>query len=333
MKKLLILLAIVAMFPISTYAQFSVPQGGTGKTSFPQNSLIYADNGGLQRLQATSSPTIGYIQGTSTTATSTLPNLAVTAISIAGEYISNFTSYVRGLFSGTSPIVYTLATGVFSCPTCNTSSATVSSVGLTSSDSSLTISSSPITTSGTLGAVLNLTNINSWTARQSFARASTTQQTFQGPVYDNTNSPGTSAQVMTSNGPNVAPSWQTTTSAGKTIRYMTATSSLSDTTSLNYVSTSTPITAGQQIHINFKCNIAGTRRDGLNVGNPGGGTTTLDYSLVSTGANVSTIVMSGVYTATTTGNAFVSVDTTSDFISYSSETSCRNPSIVMFATQ
>lgn len=56
-------------FPLIALAQLTVPQGGTGKTAFPLGALIYSDTS--LRLNATSSPTVGFITATSTTATST----------------------------------------------------------------------------------------------------------------------------------------------------------------------------------------------------------------------------------------------------------------------
>lgn len=66
----LILLAWLGIYA-SVHAQVNVNQGGTGKISFPGNSLIYSDASSFQRLQATSSPTVSYIMATSSTATST----------------------------------------------------------------------------------------------------------------------------------------------------------------------------------------------------------------------------------------------------------------------
>lgn len=81
----------------------------------PTATGLYYSNGiGTSTPTATGSPMVGTITGTSTTASSTLPRLNVTtALQIAGEYISNFTSYVRGLFSGSSGIAYNSGTGAF----------------------------------------------------------------------------------------------------------------------------------------------------------------------------------------------------------------------------
>lgn len=53
--------------------------------------------------------------------------------------------------------------------TCNTSNASVNSVGLSSTNSTLTVGSTPITTSGTMTADINLTHANAWAALQTFA--------------------------------------------------------------------------------------------------------------------------------------------------------------------
>ena len=104
------------LIPTLVSAQLSVPQGGTGKNMFPIGSLIYSDTN--LRLNGTTSPVVGSITATSTTATSTFPRVSITgAISLLGEYFTNFTNYVRSLFSGTSPITYNSGTGAIGCTT------------------------------------------------------------------------------------------------------------------------------------------------------------------------------------------------------------------------
>jgi len=66
MKKLLIIALL--LLPTIVSAQFNVPQGGTGKTSFPLGGWIFSQSN--QRLGASSSPTVGWLTATST-ATST----------------------------------------------------------------------------------------------------------------------------------------------------------------------------------------------------------------------------------------------------------------------
>lgn len=80
-------------------------------------------------------------------------------------------------FSGTLGAQIGGAGGSFGCATCNTSNATVSSVGLSSTNSTLIIGSTPVTTSGTITADLNLTHSNWWTATQNFTNASTSEFT------------------------------------------------------------------------------------------------------------------------------------------------------------
>lgn len=58
--------------------------------------------------------------------------------------------------------------------TCNTSAASVTSVGLSSTNSTLTIGSTPVTTSGTITADINLAHTNTWTILQNFNYSSTT---------------------------------------------------------------------------------------------------------------------------------------------------------------
>lgn len=55
--------------------------------------------------------------------------------------------------------------------TCNTSNATVSSVGISSGDSSITVGGTPVTTSGTLTVALALGHANTWTGQQIFNTA------------------------------------------------------------------------------------------------------------------------------------------------------------------
>ncbi len=67
--------------------------------------------------------------------------------------------------------------------TCNTSAASVTSVGLSSTNSTLSIGSTPVTTSGTITADLNLAHSNVWTVLQSFSNASTSQLSVTGKSY------------------------------------------------------------------------------------------------------------------------------------------------------
>lgn len=124
MKKLLITLGII-LLPLFVHAATppsTVPQGGTGQSEFPAGALIVGSTS--LRLDSTTSPTVGHITATSTTATSTLPILNVsTAINILGNYITNLATYVHGLFSGSSPITYNSSTGAIGCQTASDSQA------------------------------------------------------------------------------------------------------------------------------------------------------------------------------------------------------------------
>lgn len=68
MKKLLLLLLLIPGF---IQAQITVPQGGSGITSVPIGNIVVGST--AFKLTSTSSPTVGYITATSTTATSTFP--------------------------------------------------------------------------------------------------------------------------------------------------------------------------------------------------------------------------------------------------------------------
>ena len=71
------------------------------------------------KLEVSGTTTANNFVATSTTATSSLQRTSITgAISLLGEYFTNFTSYVRSLFSATAPLSYNSSTGEFSCPTC-----------------------------------------------------------------------------------------------------------------------------------------------------------------------------------------------------------------------
>lgn len=78
-----------------------VADGSQGyiKSVVSSTLLDVTDNGNDITLTVSSSPTFGSVHATS--GTSTITNLSVTSvISILGEYITNFTNYVRSLFTG-----------------------------------------------------------------------------------------------------------------------------------------------------------------------------------------------------------------------------------------
>jgi len=110
----------------------------------------------------------------------------------AGSYLTTVTADSPLGGSGTSGSHLT-------CGTCNTTNASVSSVGLSSANSTLTIGSTPVTTSGTITADLNLGNANSWTGKQTFVNASTSALTVGGTAtVTNLNATGTLAVTSTS---------------------------------------------------------------------------------------------------------------------------------------
>lgn len=136
-----IILGIALAIGSVAYASTLTPynQGGTGTTTATAGQVVYAGSSSYQNV-ATSSPTFSAPLSTSGTA---------------------------GYIVGGNAFTVT-------CPTCNTSNATVSSVGLSDSNSTLTIGGTPVTTSGTLTATFNLAHANIWTALQSFSNASST---------------------------------------------------------------------------------------------------------------------------------------------------------------
>lgn len=96
------------------------------------------------------STAVGFLNGFFSTASSTisapfrLSTLSDGNLVVYGGLVQSNASTT---FS--SPLVYTNSTGAVTCPTCNTSSASVTSVGL-SLPSFFTVTNSPVTTSGTL---------------------------------------------------------------------------------------------------------------------------------------------------------------------------------------
>jgi len=189
-KHLLIALAIV-LTPMLVFAQFTVPQGGTGRTTYPNGALFYFDG---TRITATSSQPlyVGSIVATSTLL-NTLPYASSTAFSsfyassTFGNYgtltVPNLTSAMlltngSGVFaeyagtSCTNQFVRSLsALGAATCAT--VSSSDVSLANLTATDSTLTFSGTYNgATARTIG--LNLGNANTWTVNQTFNYSSST---------------------------------------------------------------------------------------------------------------------------------------------------------------
>lgn len=110
MKKIVI--ALVAAFsfllPVGVSAQVSnLNQISSSTQSVPYFGVLMGDGIGGHKATASSSPTVASITATSTTATSSLQKTSITgAISILGEYFTNFTTYVRSLFSNGTGLNY-----------------------------------------------------------------------------------------------------------------------------------------------------------------------------------------------------------------------------------
>lgn len=322
-----------------------------------------------------------YFTATSTTATSTFlgdifagPTLAagVQIDSSLGRIgVATTTPYapvsVNGLvaasrFSADANASSTFAGGIDAVRVCirgttvclnNQTSGTVTSVGLASSDSSLTISNTPVTTSGTLGAVLNLGHQNSWTSLQTFTTVgigtSTPSQTLgvQGNVLISGNI--TSVANITATGTLVVNGVASSTfaggidaarvcltgttnclgnSGGGTTSNINIYSDSSPNSSLNNIlSTTTPVTSGQSMTIIMKCTyVANPGNWQLDVSNPSGGTTTVDTSQTIGTAPHSSAEMMGTYIASSTGTVRVAWDDNTG----ANYTNCQSPAILFF---
>lgn len=158
------------------------------------------------------------------TSGNTLMGVATSSLSASGPI--GLTGTAGALVGGTSLTI--------TCSTCNTSNATVSSVGLSSSNSTLTIGSTPVTTSGTLTADLNLSHANIWSALQSFSNSSTsfasqTNTSWFGATATTTiNADGLGSLVLPSTG-NITLSGRGT-SAGSFVAFDTAGKLIATTT-------------------------------------------------------------------------------------------------------
>lgn len=107
MKKIIFTL-IILLGPIISLAQFDniclISEGCTGTDQFTEG-LIYSP-GGTSALTSTTSPTVDTINANNGTSSITQLNIS-SAITIVGEYITNFTTYVRGLFTGGDHVTIT----------------------------------------------------------------------------------------------------------------------------------------------------------------------------------------------------------------------------------
>lgn len=103
------ILAALFFFLTAPYAHAVVPaQNQVFPGPYGSGGLLVSTStSGTHKLGATTSPTVGIITATSTTATSTFPRANfTTSITILGEYFTNFTTYVRSLFSAGSGLTY-----------------------------------------------------------------------------------------------------------------------------------------------------------------------------------------------------------------------------------
>lgn len=153
--------------------------GGTGLTG----SFTYVGTGGALSFASIAANSL-WVNRTGATAVPTV--LATSSLGIA---ISDTTGTLAVNRGGTGAATLTgCLTGngtgaITGSGTCNTSNATVSSVGLSSTNSTLTVGSTPVTTSGTITADLNLAHSNIWTVLQSFLFASSTLSSHTSTAY------------------------------------------------------------------------------------------------------------------------------------------------------
>lgn len=112
---------------------------------------------------------IGFLGGLFSTASSTFNN-AFRLPSLSSGQLNLDTNglvYSGATTTFSSPLSY--SNGAVTCPTCNVSAATVTSVGASTPNSTLSLGgTNPVTTSGTISFDLNLGHANTWTALQSF---------------------------------------------------------------------------------------------------------------------------------------------------------------------
>ena len=136
-------------------------------------------------------PTVYGFGTLSSTTPWTLGNL--TYVSASGKLSTVATSTLTATSPLSGSFTQIGSGGLLSCPTCNTTNATVSSVAISSPTSTLTVNLSPITTSGTITVDLNLAHSNAWTAGQTFTAATSTNLSvtnFSGAGLTTCNSAG-----------------------------------------------------------------------------------------------------------------------------------------------
>lgn len=176
MRKLL--LTFLLFFPLAVSAQLTVPQGGTGTTTFTQNWVLIGGPSTL-RVTAVATSTLGLLASTSINATAPLQwnsstgVLSITQSGLAADgYLSstNFNVFNNKIsstsLSGTSPITYSSSTGVIACPTCSTAT-----FGY------------PFTTGTTYATTTAATTTSIWTQGVFFASSTVATSTFDGSVH------------------------------------------------------------------------------------------------------------------------------------------------------
>jgi hypothetical protein len=206
-KKILKTLALVTLglfIPIALYAATPICnpyQGCTGSNTVPTLGQILEGNmTGVYT--ATTSPAVLIITATSTTASSTLPLLEstgihTTVVQIGSELITNFTSYVKGIFSGlftVNGLVKGNGSGTYSAATAGTDYAPATSgssilkgngsggfSNTTAGTDYLAIVNKDTTLTGTgaTGSALgvDLTHANTWTGTQTINNLISTNST------------------------------------------------------------------------------------------------------------------------------------------------------------
>lgn len=106
---------VAGTFGVAYATTLIVTQGGTGVTALPTNALLIGNN--KSAVKSTSSPTVGFITATNTNATSSLPNANISGtLQIGAEFIKNFTTYVRALFTAGTGINISGGAISFSAP-------------------------------------------------------------------------------------------------------------------------------------------------------------------------------------------------------------------------
>lgn len=100
-----VILPFLFLLPFSASATYIVQQGGTGVMTLPPGAMLQGN--GQSPITGTYNPIVGNITATDTAATTTLQKTSISgAISLLGEYFTNFTNYVRSLFSNGTGLNY-----------------------------------------------------------------------------------------------------------------------------------------------------------------------------------------------------------------------------------